>query len=99
MSEALINGSSNLAVGNPLSLSLPKQPVISWQRRTKGIERRVVLELEVVLTQGYLEHFISRSEAGKDHESILSNEFDAEYLYAALLGAGASPGQACQVPQ
>ncbi len=94
VSEALIKGSSNVAVGNALSLSLPKQPLISWQKRTKGIERRVVLELEVVLTQGYLEHFISRSEAGKDHESILSNEFDAEILHDALLHfAGLHPGK------
>lgn len=93
VSEALINGTNNVAVGNPLSLTLPRQPLISWQKRTKGIERRVILELEVVLTQGYLEHFISRSEAGKDHESILSNEFDAEILYTALLGAGLQPGK------
>jgi len=91
--EALGNGGGSIAVGNPLSLSLPKQPLISWQKRTKGIERRVILEVEVVLTRGYLEHFISRSEAGKDHESILSNEFDAEILNAALLGIGLQPGK------
>lgn len=89
--DALNALGSNLAVGN--NMSLPTQPLISWQNRTVGVERRVVLELEVVLVQGYLEHLISRSEAGKDHESILSNQFDAEILKAALLGAGLVPGK------
>lgn len=89
--DALNSLGSNLAVGNPLSL--PTQPLISWQKRTAGIERRVVMDLEVVLTKGYLEHLISRSEAGKDHESILSNQFDAEILNAALLGSGLVPGK------
>jgi hypothetical protein len=89
--DALNSLGNNLAVGN--SVSLLTQPLISWQKRTAGIERRVVLELEVVLTKGYLEHLISRSEAGKDHETILSSEFDAEILHAALLGAGLVPGK------
>ncbi|HQR06134.1 MAG TPA: YdjY domain-containing protein [Gemmatales bacterium] len=89
--DALNSLGSNLAVGKALSLST--QPLISWQKRTAGIERRVVLDLEVVLTRGYLEHLISRSEAGKDHESILSNQFDAEILNAALLGSGLVPGK------
>ncbi|MFT3879981.1 MAG: YdjY domain-containing protein [Gemmatales bacterium] len=89
--DALNSLGSNLAAGNPLSL--PTQPLISWQKRTAGIDRRVIMDLEVVLTQGYLEHLISRSEAGKDHESILSNQFDAEILHAALLGSGLVPGK------
>lgn len=93
VSDALINAGNNMAIGNSLSLVLPKQPLISWQKRTPGLERRVILELEVVLDRGYLEHLISRSEAGKDHESILSSPFDAEILHAALLGAGLQPGK------
>lgn len=73
--------------------AVPAQPLPSVARRTPGIERRVVVDAEVVLREGFLEHLLSRSEAGKDHESILSAPFDAEILHAALLGAGFKPGK------
>lgn len=76
-----------------LPAGLPRQPVVAWVQRTKNGQRRVILEVEVVLTRGFLEHLISRSEAGKDHESILSSSFDAEMLHAAFLGAGFQPGK------
>lgn len=93
LSDSLNTLGSSLAPGSAPAASLPHQPVVSWQNRTRGIERRVVLELEVVLNRGFLEHLISRSEAGKDHESLLSRPFDAEILHAALLGAGLQPGK------
>lgn len=93
VSEALQQAGSQGAVGNSLATVLPKQPTISWQKRTPGIERRVIVELEVVLQRGFLEHLFSRSEAGKNHESLLSSPFDAEMLYLALVGAGLQPGK------
>lgn len=93
VSDALNVLGARLSIGDALSRELPKQPVVSWQSRTAGIERRVILELEVVLTKGFLEHLISRSEAAKDHESILSSSFDAEMLHTAMLGAGLQPGK------
>lgn len=92
VSDALNRLGSQLAVGNVLA-GLPKQPVVTWQARSPGLERRVILELEVVQQRGFLEHLISRSEAGKDHESILSSSFDAEILKAAMVGAGLQPGK------
>lgn len=92
LSEALISAGLHLSPANALS-ALPKQPVITWSARSPGQERRVILEVEVAAVRGYLEHLISRSEAGKDHESILSSSFDAEILKAALVGAGLQPGK------
>ena len=80
--------------GNPAGLvpaALPKQPVVAWQRRDAQ-KLRVVLDMEVVLTRGYLEHFLSRSESGKDHESILQADVNARAIHEALLRAGARPG-------
>lgn len=93
VSEGLAGLGTQLAAGNILTGNLPGQPVVTWVNRTKGIQRRAVLDLEVVLNRGFLEHLISRSEAGKDHESILSSNFDAEILHTALLGAGLQPGK------
>lgn len=93
VSEALQQVGSQGVVGNSLASALPKQPTISWQKRTPGIERRVIIDLEVVLQKGFLEHLISRNEAGKNHESLLSSPFDAEMLYLALVGAGLQPGK------
>jgi hypothetical protein len=84
----------SMSVGGQMAGCLPKQPVVSWQLRTPNIQKRVVLDLEVVLRQGYLEHLISRSEAGKDHETIASNSFDAERLHIGLLlHIGLHPGK------
>lgn len=93
VSEAMQSVGGNLALGNPLAQALPKQPAVTWHLRTPGIERRVVMDAEVVLRQGFLEHLLSRSEAGKDHESIVSAPFDAEILHTALLGTGLQPGK------
>jgi hypothetical protein len=93
VSEALQQVGSQSAVGNSLASALPKQPIVSWQKRTPGIDRRVIVDLKVVLQKGFLEHLISRSEAGKNHESLLSSPFDAEMLYLALVGAGLQPGK------
>jgi hypothetical protein len=75
-----------------LPAALPKQPIVAWQKRD-AIKRRVVMDMEVVLNRGYLEHLLSRSEAGKDHESILSTPFDAEQLKLALVAIGLTPGK------
>jgi hypothetical protein len=83
----------SMGIGGQLAGYLPKQPVVTWQLRSAGIKRRVVLDLEVVLRQGYLEHLISRSEAGKDHETIASNSFDAERLHQGLQGIELHPGK------
>lgn len=91
--EAMQSVGSNLAVGNVLAQVLPKQPAVTWQSRTPGIQRRVVMDVEVAARQGFLEHLLSRSEAGKDHESIVSAPFDSEMLHAALLGTGLQPGK------
>ena len=91
--DALNGLGLHMAPMTSLSSGLPRQPVIAWVQRTKGIAFRVILELEVVLTNGFLEHLISRSEAGKDHESIMSSNFDAEVLHQALQGAGFKPGK------
>jgi hypothetical protein len=90
----LLNAISGpMSVGGQIAGCLPKQPAVSWQLRPPTIKLRVVLDLEVVLRQGYLEHLISRSEAGKDHETIASNSFDAERLHRGLLAIGLHPGK------
>ncbi|HMO36604.1 MAG TPA: YdjY domain-containing protein [Gemmatales bacterium] len=91
--ESLQRAGSQLVAGTGLAATLPKQPPVCWLKRSPGIERRVILDLEVVLQQGFLEHLLSRSEAGKNHESILSSPFDAEILYIALVAAGLKPGK------
>jgi hypothetical protein len=93
VSEALQQAGSQCSIGNTLATALPKQPTIGWQKRTPGIERRVIVDLEVVVNRGYLEHLFSRFEAGKNHESLLSSAFDAEMLNLALVAAGLKPGK------
>lgn len=81
---------------NPVGLlpaALPKNTPVAWQYRNTAVPIRVVMDLEVVLTRGYLEHFLSRSQAAKDHETIVSGPFDAEQLKAALIGIGLKPGK------
>jgi hypothetical protein len=89
-SLAILGGSVNPPALLPAAL--PKQPVVAWQRRD-AVPLRVVMDMDVVLTSGYLEHLLSRSEAGKDHESILSTPFDAEHLKTALIAIGLTPGK------
>lgn len=61
-----------------------------------GDQRRVLIEATVCLREGYLEHLLSRTEAGKQHESILTAEFDAEVVHTALLAAQAKAGRPVQ---
>jgi hypothetical protein len=93
VNEVLRKASGLCAVSDVAIQAVPSQPLPSVAQRTPGIERRVIVDAEVVLREGFLEHLLSRSEAGKDHESILSAPFDAEILHAALLGAGFKPGK------
>lgn len=93
VSEGLSAIGGQMALGNSMPASFPRKPAVAWINRTSGIQRRVILDLEVVLNKGFLEHLISRSEAAKDHESVLSSHFDAEMLHTALLGAGLRPGK------
>jgi hypothetical protein len=65
---------------------------IAWMPWPGPDHRRVLVDAVVVFREGYLEHLLTRHEAGKNHESILSASFDAEHLHLALLAAGAQPG-------
>ncbi len=84
---------SSLAAGAALPARLPKQPPVAWQLRHPEIPVRVVLDLEVAARMGFLEHLISRTQAAKDHESVLSGPFDAEQLHLALVAIGLKPGK------
>jgi hypothetical protein len=61
-----------------------------------GDRRWVELDAKVCLQMGYLEHLLSRDEAGKQHESVLSLSIDASHIHSALLAAGAQPGKPVQ---
>lgn len=61
-----------------------------------GDRRWVEIQATVCLTAGYLEHLLSRDEAGKQHESILSTSIDASLIHAGLIAAGARPGKPAQ---
>ncbi|MBL8823516.1 MAG: hypothetical protein JNJ77_13085 [Planctomycetia bacterium] len=91
--EALRKAGGLCSLGDVAIQAVPSQPLPSWQSRASGIDRRVVIDAVVVLREGFLEHLLSRSEAGKDHESIMSAPFDAKILHAAMLGAGFKPGK------
>jgi hypothetical protein len=93
LTEALALVGGSCSPSHPFVASLPRQPAVTWQKRSKGVDRRVVVDLEVVLRKGFLEHLFSRAEAAKDHESLLSAPFDAEILHAAVLGSGLQPGK------
>src|SRR5262249_19487339 len=69
---------------------MPKQAVV-WLERDPAIHRRVILETRVACRQGYLEHFLSIWEAGKDHESLVSTSFDAQSVHLGLLACGLKP--------
>jgi hypothetical protein len=61
-----------------------------------GERRWVEVHAKVCLERGYLEHLLSRDEASKHHESVLSASFDAFFLDGALKAAGAKPGKPVQ---
>ena len=74
---------------------IPKHAV-AWQERDPSIPRRVIVEGRIAARKGYLEHFLSIFEAGKDHESIVSASFDAQSLHVGLLALGLKPGKPAQ---
>ena len=53
--------------------------------------RRVLVNAEVCFRRGLLEMVLCRKYT-KEHESVLSGQFDARDIHAALLSAGAEPG-------
>jgi hypothetical protein len=81
------------ALVSPLAgTTLLPSDLITWRPWPAPTHRRVVVDARVVFREGYLEHLLTREEAGKNHESILSAAFDAEHLHLALLATGAQPG-------
>jgi hypothetical protein len=56
---------------------------------------RVLFAAEVCLSKGPLEVFCTKK-GTKEHESIVRIDFDARFLHAALLAAGAKPGKPVQ---
>lgn len=62
---------------------------------TRGEQRLVVIQSEVVLREGQLEGLLCRK-ATKEHEYILAGDFDARHVHAALLVARAKPGSPVQ---
>ncbi len=73
-------------------------PNVFLEFEGQGAKRRVLVEAEVCLRQGFLEHLLSRDQAEKFHESILSAEFDAQHIHVGLLAAGAVPGWPVKFP-
>jgi len=57
----------------------------------QGQTRRVVVKAKVCLRDGQLEGLMCRKFT-KEHEYILSGDFDATTLHAALIATGAKPG-------
>lgn len=70
--------------------------VVVWRLRDPRQRLRVVIPAEVCLREGFLEHLLTRTEAGKNHESILHGSFDARHIKFALLATGAEPGKPAQ---
>src|SRR5688500_14273245 len=61
-----------------------------------GNRKRVLITTTVCRREGKLEHLMSRTKAEKQHESILTSDLDARHIHAALLAAGAEPGNPVQ---
>ena len=57
----------------------------------QGDKRRVLVEAEVCLREGMLEHLMCRKRT-KEHEAILSADVDARDIHKALMVAKATPG-------
>lgn len=74
---------------------IPHQ-AIAWHDRDPEIPRRVIVQAVTAARRGYLEHFLSQIEAGKDHESILSGSFDAQSIHLGLVACGLKPGTPAQ---
>lgn len=56
-----------------------------------GGKRRVLIEAQVCLRQGMLEHLLCKMMT-KEHEAILTADIDASKIHATLIAAGAEPG-------
>jgi hypothetical protein len=89
-------GCSAEICGIGCGFGLVPKAAIAWVERDPRIGRRAVVEGRIAARQGYLEHFLSIFEAGKDHESIVSASFDAQSLHVALLALGLKPGRPAQ---
>jgi hypothetical protein len=57
----------------------------------QGDKRRVVVQAEVCLREGMLEHLMTRR-GQKEHEAILAADMDARDIHKALILAKATPG-------
>lgn len=77
-----------------MAATAPAQAAVCWPL-CPG-RRRVLIDAEVCLQRGYLEHLLSRDASMKRHESVLSGDFDAEVIHIALLATGARPGRPVQ---
>lgn len=82
------NGTDHWAV-------IPRQLVLT-QRRDPALPRRAIVTTTVCSLTGQeipLEHLLTCFHAGKDHESVISANFDAQHLHIALLACGLKPGK------
>ncbi len=70
--------------------------LLVWYPSIEGGPRRVVVTATVCLRQGFLEQLLSRTQSEKQHESILTAEFDAFHVHTGLLATGAKPGKPVQ---
>jgi hypothetical protein len=60
-----------------------------------GDKRKVMVQAEVCLREGMLEHLMCRQRT-KEHEAVLSADVDARDIHKALIVAKASPGKTVQ---
>ena len=75
---------------------VPRQIVYILPAAEAERQRRVLVEAEVCLRHGFLEHLLTRTAAQKEHESILRADIDAQHLHMALIAIGAQPGKPVQ---
>jgi hypothetical protein len=61
----------------------------------EGDKRKVMVQAEVCLREGMLEHLMCRQRT-KEHEAVLSAEVDARDIHKALIVAKAAPGRTVQ---
>lgn len=82
---------------DPKSDIKPLQPnnALLLETLPDGKGRRVLIASEVCLREGPLECFLCKKNT-KEHEAILRTDIDAYLIHAALLVAGATPGQPVQ---
>jgi hypothetical protein len=74
--------------------SVPRQPVL-WVRRDPALRRRAIVTCRICCEPipVPLEHLLTCFQAGKDHESVVSADFDAQHLHIALLATGLNRGK------